>query len=477
MLDLSGGGELLGAGFISGRGGSTDARFNPLVQISANGGFTLPGLSSNPVYAIVPGNQSQYAPVDPEGGAVDPRIGQHITIGAGVPGLAAGTYTLMPSTYALLPGAFRVEVNGVAGQGATTGAQQMRNGSWTTAGVLSVANTGQRNSLSSQLILTSGEVLRRYSQYNETSYAQFAAADAVRLGVPRAMLPIDAKTLRLNLAKGAGDQAFTFKGIGKFAPQTGGYGGTVTVLGSSSTAFEVVADGRGATTGFDGVTLNAESLNALNASRQVIGGLFSVSYGQSGNYLTPFRVSPRVILREGATLAAPEVFLLSGGGELLVEQGAAINTIGRGKAAYDARDGFIYNLNEKSLNFSMLAASNGLLNVLAPSSGGTSSINIGGCSLTPCSGVTRIHSEGSLVATTGGSLTLDDQVRYGTRHLTLALSNINVGTAQALSDVATRQVLPAGLTLSQAVLDRLLRGDTEYGAPALKPSNCRPVRR
>ena len=468
VLDLSGGGELLGAGFISGRGGSTDARFNPLVQISANGGFTLPGLSSNPVYAIVPGNQSQYAPVDPEGGAVDPRIGQHITIGAGVPGLAAGTYTLMPSTYALLPGAFRVEVNGVAGQGATTGAQQMRNGSWTTAGVLSVANTGQRNSLSSQLILTSGEVLRRYSQYNETSYAQFAAADAVRLGVPRAMLPIDAKTLRLNLAKGAGDQAFTFKGIGKFAPQTGGYGGTVTVLGSSSTAFEVVADGRGATTGFDGVTLNAESLNALNASRQVIGGLFSVSYGQSGNYLTPFRVSPRVILREGATLAAPEVFLLSGGGELLVEQGAAINTIGRGKAAYDARDGFIYNLNEKSLNFSMLAASNGLLNVLAPSSGGTSSINIGGCSLTPCSGVTRIHSEGSLVATTGGSLTLDDQVRYGTRHLTLALSNINVGTAQALSDVATRQVLPAGLTLSQAVLDRLLRGDTEYGAPALE---------
>ncbi|MGX9566469.1 filamentous haemagglutinin family protein [Pseudomonas sp. CFBP 5748] len=468
VLDLSGGGELLGAGFISGRGGSTDARFNPLVQIGANGGFTLPGLSSNPVYAIVPGNQSQYAPVASEGGAVDPRVGQQITIGAGVPGLAAGTYTLMPSTYALLPGAFRVEVNGLAGQGVTTGAQQMRNGSWTAAGVLSVANTGQRNSIASQLILTSGDVLRRYSQYNETSYAQFAVADAARLGVPRALLPVDAKTLKLNLAKGAGDQAFSFKGIGKFAPQTGGYGGTVAVVASNGTALEVVAEGRGATDGFEGVTLNAESLNALNASRQVIGGQFSVLYGQGGNYITPQNVSRSVALREGATLSAPEVFLLADGGELLVEQGAAINTIGRGKAAYDARDGFIYNLNVKFQNYSLLAASNGLLNVLAPLSGTTGTVNIGGCSLTPCSGVTRIHSEGSIVAASGSSLELDDQVRYGTRHLTLALSNINVGTAQALSNAATRQVLPAGLTLSQTVLDRLLRGDTEYGAPALE---------
>src|SRR3546814_3828608 len=54
-----------------------------------------------------------------------------------------------------------------------------------------------------------------------------------------------------------------------------------------------------ATAGFEGVTLNAESLNALNASRQVIGGQFSVLYGQGGNYITPQRVSRSVALREG----------------------------------------------------------------------------------------------------------------------------------------------------------------------------------
>nr|WP_306287162.1 hypothetical protein [Pseudomonas sp. MD195_PC81_125] len=104
LIDMSGGGDLRGAGFISGRGGSTDARFNPLVRNATDGTFSLPGLASNPVYAIVPGNQSRYAPILAEAGAVDPRIGQQVTIGAGVPGLAAGTYTLLPSTFALLPG-------------------------------------------------------------------------------------------------------------------------------------------------------------------------------------------------------------------------------------------------------------------------------------------------------------------------------------------------------------------------------------
>ncbi len=157
-VDLSGGGELLGAGFISGRGGSTDARLTPLVQFGATGGFVLPGLGTNPIYAIVPGVQPGYAPVAPEGGAVDPLMGQQITIGAGVPGLAAGTYTLMPSTYALMPGAFRVEINGLAGPGGEGATQQMRNGSWATAGRLSIANTGIVNSLASQ----ADPDLRRY---------------------------------------------------------------------------------------------------------------------------------------------------------------------------------------------------------------------------------------------------------------------------------------------------------------------------
>ncbi|KAI3488930.1 hypothetical protein L1887_46960 [Cichorium endivia] len=133
----------------------------------AQGRFLLPGLADNPVYAIVPGIQAVSAPVGGEAGAVQPLIGQQITIDAGVPGLPAGIYTLLPSTYALLPGAFRVELNGLAGQGANLSSQALRNGSWSTSGYLSVAGTTIRDALPSQVILSSADVLRRYSQYTK----------------------------------------------------------------------------------------------------------------------------------------------------------------------------------------------------------------------------------------------------------------------------------------------------------------------
>lgn len=473
-LDLSGGGELLGAGFISGRGGSTDARFNPLVQFGANGGFTLPGLATNPVYAIVPGVQAGYAPATGEAGASTPLVGQQITIGAGVPGLPAGTYTLMPSTYALKPGALRVEINGLAGQGSDGATTLMRNGSWSTAGQLSIINTGIHNSINSQVILTSADTLRRYSQYNETSYAQFAMADAARLGVPRPMLEVDAKTLKLAFTGGGGKDTFTFDGIGQFEAAKGGYGGTVGVINLGGATLEnrytQIVDSNSPLEAFEGLTLTAQSLNNLNAKRILIGGLPQVEYGRNGNIVKfPYGANTpgnSVFLRSGATLSAPEVMIVAGPGSIVIEQGASITTLGRGAAAYDARDGFVYEGVP-----SMLAVSNGLINVLPyvnRTGDPTGDIQIGVCPSGYCSGQTTIYSEGSIVAATDKSLQLDDAVRYGTRHLTLALSNINVGSTAGLADAAARKVLPAGLTLNQQVLERLLRGDSSTGAPALE---------
>ncbi|MGY1893788.1 hypothetical protein, partial [Pseudomonas sp. SDT291_1_S447] len=68
------------------------------------------------------------------------------------------------------------------------------------------------------------------------------------------------------------------------------------------------------------------------------------NYGQGGNYINlAAGTTGALILRDGATLAAPEVFLVASTGSIVVEQGASINTIGRGKVGYDARDGFVYN--------------------------------------------------------------------------------------------------------------------------------------
>ena len=468
LIDLSGGGDLRGAGFVSGRGGSTDARFNPLVRNASDGTFSLPGLASNPVYAIVPGNQSAYAPMLGESGAVDPRIGQQITIGAGVPGLAAGTYTLLPSTFALLPGAFRVEINGQTPQSLAGNALKMRNGSWSSAGLLSVANTGLRDSVANQLIVTPADVLRRYSQYNETSFTQFIKSDAARRGVPRALAPMDGKTLNLELLQGGEhDVAVDFNGQVLFNPTEGGMKGGAVVRGGAF-SFEILGGGHTRTPGFSGVSLYADTLNNLGAGRLTIGARPTVDYASAGNIISFLGSTSDITLREGAVLSAPEVLLRTNtaDGGITVEAGAGINTLGRGVVPYDSSTGYIYQTGAASL----LLLSNGWTNVLAPeaSSGSSASgsLTIGTCQATACDQPTVLYSAGSITAATDKQFDLDDAVRFGTRHLTLAVGAVNAGSTEALAAAAGR--VPSGLTLSQNVLDRLLQGDTQFGAPALE---------
>jgi filamentous hemagglutinin family protein len=469
-IDLSGGGDLRGAGFVSGRGGSTDARFNPLVRNATDGTFSLPGLANNPVYAIVPGNQSVYAPVLAEAGAVDPRIGQQITLGTGVPGLAAGTYTLLPSTFALLPGAFRVEVNGQATPDVKTGAMQLRNGSWTSSGQMSIANTGLRDSLASQVILTSADVLRRYSQYNETGFTPFIKSDAARRGVPRALTPMDGKTLDLRLvAGGKQDIALQFNGSALFNAAADGLIGTAVVRGGNAGgSFEILGTGHAPTPDFSGVSLYSDTLNNLNAGRLTIGAMPNVQYNTSGNIISFVGSTSGIVLREGAILSAPEVLLrtnstISG---ITVEAGAGINTLGRGNVAYDSTAGYIYQPGASSL----LLVSNGWTNVLAPESAsgitGAGSIRIGTCATEACNSPALLYSNGSITAATDNQFELGEAVRFGTRHLALSVGSVNAGSAEALAAAGSR--VPAGLTLNQNVLDRLLRGDMQFGAPALE---------
>lgn len=486
VLDMTGGGTLTGAAFLAGRGGSVDARMNPLVQVGAQGGFTLPDLATNPVYAIVPGAQAGYAPVVAEKGASNPSIGRQITIGAGVPGLPAGTYTLLPSTFALLPGAFRVELNGMAAGAMPAGSTiAMRNGSYTTAAQMGIAGTGIRNAMPTQVFLTPADVLRAYSQYNETSYAAFAQAEAVRNGVPRALLERDAKTLRFDFAlpvrEGSlGDApALRFAGSTLYTPGEGGFGGSALMLGNNGVDYEILAAGTAPTPGFRGISLHAADINAIGASRIGIGGLPSVRYldpitgtPQRANIATFDTGAGNIVLRTGAVLKAAEVFLVTNtkAGGIVVEQGAGINTLGQGKAAWDSTHGFIYQPDA----LSVLAVSNGWLDMLAPGystdpTRGAGFIDIGACAPgAACSGVTQLYSEGTIAASTDQSFNLRDAARYGTRNLVLSVGGVNAGSEASLAAVAARNALPAGLTLNQGILDRLLKGDASQGAPALE---------
>ncbi|MEG1115599.1 MAG: hemagglutinin, partial [Janthinobacterium sp.] len=128
-----------------------------------------------------------------------------------------------------------------------------------------------------------------------------------------------------------------------------------------------------------------------------------------------------------------------------------------GKAAYDANDGFIYKKGREDVH--MLAASNGLLNVAPVSGTARGGIRIGTASL---------YSEGTLLLSTNGSFALDDSARYGTRNLGLAVGAINMGSSEALAAAQANGTRANGLAMNQGVLERLLRGDTSAGAPALQ---------
>ncbi|WP_390343189.1 hypothetical protein ACFJIS_22235 [Variovorax boronicumulans] len=96
------------------------------------------------------------------------------------------------------------------------------------------------------------------------------------------------------------------------------------------------------------------------------------------------------------------------------------------------------------------------------------SLQIGVCASASCSGQTELYSEGTIAMVTPDRFEMNEAVRYGTRHLTLAVRGINVGDSTALAAAAQSHTLPPGLAMSQALLDRLLRGDRQYGAPALE---------
>ncbi|WP_454902788.1 filamentous haemagglutinin family protein [Variovorax gossypii] len=468
VLDLSGGGTLAGAAFVSGRGGSVDILTTPLANANPANRYSSAG---NAVYAIVPGSKASYAPVSPEAGFGAPAIGQQITVPAGVPGLPAGTYTLMPSNYALQPGAFRVEIGAVDRLG-LPGVTGIGNGSYVAAGYLGTANTSFREAMANQIVVTPGSKVRAHSSYNETDYNAFALGEAARRGFMRAMLTSDAKTLDIFLAKPADLDAertgLRFDGELRLGAQAGtqGFAGTVNVRNVR----EILGAGQAAAEGLEGASVHADELNKLNAPRLVINGSISSAYGQRGR-LVSILGDGELIVRSGASLSAGDVILASspsfvGDQAITIEEGASISTIGRGRGGFDSSSGYVFTGN------GVLALSNGWFDLRlgkdanAPTN--TVAINIGSCVSAACDGTTRLLSEGTLAIATEGALTLANNVSYGTRNLSLALATVNLGEDRSFAAASEAGRLPRGLLLNQSRLDRLLAGNTATGVPALE---------
>ncbi|MEC5386787.1 filamentous hemagglutinin family protein [Uliginosibacterium sp. H3] len=159
-VDVSGGGDLSAAEWVPGAGGSK----NVLAQANT--------------YAILPSYGSAYAPVT-EG--LDKLAGTQITLGANS-GVPAGTYTLLPASYALLPGAYKVTLLKSYQDAAPQLKVAQALGGSIVTGQLSVANTGIKDSHTQGVLVESGDITRKRSEYTEVLASTFFEEQAARTG-------------------------------------------------------------------------------------------------------------------------------------------------------------------------------------------------------------------------------------------------------------------------------------------------------
>ncbi|HEY4317902.1 MAG TPA: filamentous hemagglutinin family protein, partial [Herbaspirillum sp.] len=455
VLDVSGGGNLAGAGFVSGRGGSINILTAPLINANPANVFSATG---NKVYAIVPGYASGYAPAIATNGAGDPAIGQQITIPAGVPGLPAGTYTLLPSSYALMPGAYRVELGGKAQ--AASAPIGLPNGSVLASGYLGFANTAIHDTLPTQIILTDGQTVRTYSQYNETGYADFLRTQSDLFGGVRPRLPIDGGIVEFGLGIPSSGQALSFAGTALFNGVDGGIAGPLAIRTTDGTGIiDITAQGQAAAAGH--VTVSSDDINAFNAATLMIGG-DTTYYNDSGNGTGGriyFTGNATVNVLDGATLRAGQIFLV--GSTVNVADGATLDTRGLGSSGVDSTLGYIYGNTSSEVTTrtgpAVLAVANGWFNFLPFVGSGNLNVASGASLLT----------EGSIVLGAAGSLTMGD-VNFGARYLSVSQNTVNVGTDASLAAAQAAGQLPAGWNLTQSALDRLLHPSSTAGLPALE---------
>ncbi|MDH2379981.1 filamentous haemagglutinin family protein [Bradyrhizobium sp. CER78] len=463
VIDLTGGGTLTGAGFISGRGGSVDVLKTALVNANPINNYSATG---NKVYAILPGYAANYAAAITSNGAGDPAIGQQITLSTGVLGLPAGTYTLLPSSYALLPGGYRVELGAT---GTTMVAPVAAgNGSVVTSGYLGVANTAILDTFPTRVILTAGQTMRSYSQYNETSYADFARAQAAKFGGFRPRLPDDGKVLEIGLRTPLdGSKSLSFAGTALFEGANGGIDGALIVrplLGSSGPAvLDITASGAAPIAGHTSVS--SDDINAFKAPTLLLGG--TSTFYKEDNPGTGAKIyfdaggTAAVNLLDGATIRAGQVFLVAKA--ISMSGGATIDARGLGNGIVDSTLGYVYsNIGPYSSadpadSPAVLAVANGWFQFLDAVGPGKISIASGASLLT----------DGSVVLAAPGGLTMGD-VNFGARYLNVTQEQVNVGTEAALAAAQAAGQLPTGWNLTQGVLDKLLRPSTTAGTPALE---------
>lgn len=328
-IDVSGGGDLLAYRWVSGLGGTKDI-------LASTGSFAVvPGYTSL-TNATAPYN-TEPSPTNDNLGSSGKRdagyVNSSLAVGdriflAGVPGLAAGKYTLLPARYALLPGAFLVTPK--SGTPPTDAVATPAYYDNTDKSVLSsylvrgyrfngLDASTNRDSLFSVFEVASRDVVLKRAQYDLYQGSEYLAsmAEKAEAAVPR--LPQDAGRVLL-----AAQEALNLRGtLTAFVNK--GRGSEADISAQDI----VIGKAEGDTTGK--LVLDPTSLNKFGAESLLIGGIRGSS--TEGRTVNVTATQIEVSNTSTTALTGPEI-ILAATETVVLTAGSAIAQSGvlKGKA-------------------------------------------------------------------------------------------------------------------------------------------------
>ncbi len=305
VQDLSGGGSLLAFEFTPGKGGSKDV------------------LDSATTFAINPNFQGSVAPIDSNYGSVGLKPGDSVYL-SGIPGLPAGTYTLLPAHYALLPGGYSVTMAANTRDMQSSSNTVLADGSMLVAGHLTESGSATGSTRSNGFIVSSGSVVSSKSEFTIYDVTSYFTGQAMVAGVAVPELPVDGGYIAFN-ATGTNSSALVMDSIIRLGAATrtvidptfnnttwtgaiglsAASGGRAGMADISAPQIEVVSD-TSQNTG-NAIQLVANSLTALGADSLLLGGL-----RDTGNGSTHLTVgASNVTIGSNAQLIGPEVMIVA----------------------------------------------------------------------------------------------------------------------------------------------------------------------
>jgi filamentous hemagglutinin len=429
-VDLSGGGDLYAYEFIAGEGGSQDV----LSPANASTGAYS--------YAILPSLGSQFAPIDAQYATGSAATGTQTIYVSGVPGLAAGTYALLPARYALLPGAFAVQVM-KSNSGIVSGpAVEQGDGAYIAAAKFGVAGTNTLSSLNSTVLIAPDGVVRTQSQYTDTYANAFFTSAAAANQTATPSLPADAGDLQVSATASLALNGIINFAVGSFQSGTTSSGAPITVKGAGgAVSIEapniLVVDsatpaGAGSVPG--ALQLNAQSLDSLGAQTLVLGA--TTANTAAGEQITQGSTQGIELDNAAVALSAPTV-ILAAQNTITVDPGAQIGAKGTVSQTPLA---LVVQGSGALLEASGGAAPPLVVNTsIAQNPAGQLSIGAGAI----------VQGAGSLTLYSTGNTTADPGAKISAPALGVYSSRVSLG------DVPTGAQAPQGLNLTAQLLGQL----------------------